>query len=739
MRQGAVAPDAIMAAMGAAIQRGIEKTPALRAHRSDTFRRRMDDPARTRSVAGACLAALLAATAATFAVSLRNGFVWDDVQLIARNDAPLSLQTLRDAFGRHFWDTAGFSLADRGHFYRPVVTLAYALTRALLGGGPFGFHLVNVAAHLAVVALAFAHARRRIDPSERSPEAPVAAALGVAAFALHPARAESVAWAAGAPDLWASLFTLAALRLDPARRPAPAALAFALALLSKEAVAFVPAALLVDALWLRPPHARGPALRGAAVLGAVLVAVLALRAAVLPRTAASVGPPLVAVPRVLAALGYLLARTVDPWPLTVWSSRVAHDASGAARYPIAYVLAGLAFVAGVAALGLYALRRAPAARPFAADLAWFALALLPVASPVDLSLPQLIADRYLYLPHAALAALVGRALAPRLQGPARASTLAACGALLAALGVGAFAHARHFHDEEGLWRHEVAVDPANPIARLSLAGAIASRRRYGEALSEVRSALVSAHAQNARAVQMSAVLLAAAILVDGLPDADQRGLRSVEGFLDALGNHPGQPATLDAGGLRMQLVLDPGDAARVRAMPVDWALPLADAALRTLSPEVALARFAALRRALPDNPRVYAGTAVAWALLDRLDDARSALASAPPRATSGLARLRAVLGSRACDDPAASPRLLRVRCALALDLRERARALAAQGPDEPFEAELARAALTADVRDGLCRRARRRLDQLRAQRPDFDAADAERAVSGCREFTPREE
>jgi len=498
----------------------------------------MDDPAASRTHARTALAALLVATALAFAPGLRNGFVWDDAQLIVANAAPLSLDTLRDAFGRHFWDTAGFTLAGRAHFYRPVVTLAYALTRALFGVGPMGFHLVNLAAHLAVVALAFDHVRRRLDPGGRSPMAPVASAVAVAAFALHPSRAESVAWASGAPDLWASLLLLVALRLDPSRRPLAASTAFALALLSKESVAFAPAALALDALCLRPPSERRPHLRGAAALFAVLLAVLALRALVLPRDALQVGAPLAAASRVLASLGHLLARTFAPWPLTVWSSRIALDARSAPVYAARDMALGLAFVLSVTGVAAAA-RRSPALRPLAADLSWFALALLPVANPLNLGLAQLVADRYLYLPHLALAALLARPLLSRLERPSSlVTTLSPALALLIALGALSFAHSRHFRDELTLWRHEVSVDPENPLARLSLARAIASQRRYGEALSEVRRALLSAHAQHARAVQMDGVLLAAAILLDGLPDADQRGLGSVRSFLDALGNHP---------------------------------------------------------------------------------------------------------------------------------------------------------------------------------------------------------
>ncbi len=698
----------------------------------------MDDPARSRSIARAALAALLVATAAAFAVGLRNGFVWDDAQLIVANPVTLSASLVRDAFTRHFWDTAGFTLAGRAHFYRPVITLAYAFTRTVFGAGPLGFHLVNLGVHLAVVALAFGYIRRRLDPELRAADAAIATAIGVAVFALHPARAESVSWSSGAPDLWASLFALVALRLDPARRPLASSIAFALALVSKEAVAFIPMALVVDALCLQALERRRPALRGALTLLAVLVAVLAVRSFVLRGSSVTIGPLAVAAARVLTSLGHLLARTVVPWPLTVWSSRITHGAAGTVSYPARDLALGLLFVLALAAAAVVASRR-PSARPRVADLAWFALALLPVANPVELNLSQLVADRYLYLPHLFLAAVVARAVLPALRSPARLPVITASAAVAVALASLAFVHARHFHDELGLWRHEVAVDRVNPMARLSLARAIASQRRYGEALGEVRQALVDAQSQGARAVQMDGVLLSASLLLDGLPDADQRGLGSVRAFLDGLGNHPGRPAVLDAGGLRMQLSLQGPDAARVRSMDVEWGLALADAAARTLDADAAILAYRALMPRLPNHPRLYAGTAAAWVMLDRTDEAARTLDRAPAFVAPSLARTRAILRSQACVDPGVDPRRVRVRCALALDLREHARRIAARSPGELLDAEFIVATLTADVRDGLCRRATRRLNEARAEAPGFDATQALAVVGRCRGFVPREE
>ena len=130
---------------------------------------------------------------------------------------------------------------------------------------------------------------------------------------------------------------------------------------------------------------------------------------------------------------------------------------------------------------------------------------------------------------------------------------------------------------------------------------------------------------------------------------------------------------------------------------------------------------------------------MALVLLDRHDEARRALERAPAVAAPGVAHALSVLRAAACAEDPEHPRERQVRCALALDLREHARRTALQRPEEPFDPGLLVAVLTADVRDGLCRRARRRLDQARTQHPAWDASEAGRVVASCGEFRPREE
>ncbi len=146
------------------------------------------------------LALLLLAVVAVYLPSLDGPLVWDDQQLIAENPAVTELQPLQSYFTRPFWETTELDIASRG-YYRPLVTLSYALDFALHGGNPAGLHLTNLGLHLLNTSLLFALLRRRGHLGW-------SAALLSLFFALFPRQVESVAWISGRTDLLATSFVL---------------------------------------------------------------------------------------------------------------------------------------------------------------------------------------------------------------------------------------------------------------------------------------------------------------------------------------------------------------------------------------------------------------------------------------------------------------------------------------------------------------------------------------------------
>lgn len=190
------------------------------------------------------LAALLAVVAAAFARTLGFEFVYDDVAQIVTNDTLGQPGVLRRAFAHSVWSFAPDLAEPR--YYRPTFVLWLHGMHALVGTSPGAWHAGTLGLHLLATGVLFAFVRRYTGSW-------LVALLGTGLFALHPTRAESVAWVSGLTDPMAAALgfgaglALLAARPDlaaeerPARRThALALLLFVLALLSKEtALVFV--------------------------------------------------------------------------------------------------------------------------------------------------------------------------------------------------------------------------------------------------------------------------------------------------------------------------------------------------------------------------------------------------------------------------------------------------------------------------------------------------------------------
>jgi hypothetical protein len=147
------------------------------------------------------LAALvLALTALVYAPSLDGDWVWDDFHVIAKNPAIHAPWRL---VAEDMWGPTGHRNPISVAYYRPLGMLSFYPGQALFGG-PLPERLVNLALHLAAVALV-AGLARALGASA------LAAWLGAAAFGWHPAVSEAVAWCSGRFDLLGSAALLGAL------------------------------------------------------------------------------------------------------------------------------------------------------------------------------------------------------------------------------------------------------------------------------------------------------------------------------------------------------------------------------------------------------------------------------------------------------------------------------------------------------------------------------------------------
>lgn len=179
---------------------------------------------------------LAGATLIAYLPALQGTFVWDDAGHVTRPD----LQSLDGL--RRIWLQPGATQQ-----YYPLLHTAFWMEQRLWGDAVLGYHLLNVALHLAAAFLVVAILRRL---------ALAGAWLAGFLFALHPAAVEAVAWISEQKSSLSAVFYLAAalayLTFDTSRRRSRYLLAlalFAMALLSKTVTATLRPELTGD----RPP------------------------------------------------------------------------------------------------------------------------------------------------------------------------------------------------------------------------------------------------------------------------------------------------------------------------------------------------------------------------------------------------------------------------------------------------------------------------------------------------------
>jgi protein O-mannosyl-transferase len=233
------------------------------------------------------LAALLVAVACAFAPSLGYGFVYDDFPQIVDNATFGAPGLASRIFAENVWSFAPDVAEPR--YYRPTFVAWLHGTWALVRLSSVGWHASTLLLHLMAVAALYVFVRRYSGSW-------LIALLGAGLFAIHPTRAESVAWIGGATDPLAALFGFGAMTLLLTARPdlsaedappkrgaeAAAVALFALALMSKEtALVFVCAPAGMSLFGRRSPTPwttrAADALRTTAPWAAVALAYLVVR------------------------------------------------------------------------------------------------------------------------------------------------------------------------------------------------------------------------------------------------------------------------------------------------------------------------------------------------------------------------------------------------------------------------------------------------------------------------------
>lgn len=460
-----------------------------------------------------------------YANSLRNGFVYDDHILIAKNQLIKRLDALPTYFLTNWWAGAELALgrgspegegtAPGDRRYRPLALATFAFNYALGGTTPAGYHVVNVLLHIGVTWLVYLLA-------VQLGWSPAGAAVAAALFGVHPLHTEAVNWVSARPELLMSVAVLASLWWASRGRLGLSLLAFACGLLSKEQAVVVPALVVLQdicgggAAGARAPWSALFTFAVARYSGYVLVLLgyLSARLWILGGLTAHPYPfvmnPLDSLHGWLHALNalkmagrYLL--------LSIWPSALLVDYSYD-TIPLAdslkdpgVVWAGLAW-GGCLALALWGFR---GDRRLTVAIGLMALTFAP-ASNFLISVGTPVAERLFYLPSAGLCLLGGIAWerfaqwARRREGNVARSAKAPVppmpwilgSALLLVIGLGLGARTvlrnQDWASDETLFRSATQVAPRNARAHLLLGSALRDKKpagAYEEALQAYQTAL----------------------------------------------------------------------------------------------------------------------------------------------------------------------------------------------------------------------------------------------------------
>ncbi|MEY2438768.1 MAG: protein O-mannosyl-transferase, partial [Verrucomicrobiota bacterium] len=398
--------------------------------------------------------------------------------------------------------SAAFTHAHARNWH-PLTTISHMLDCQLFGLNPAGHHFTNILLHLVAVLLLFSAFQAMTGKLWHS-------AFVAAVFAIHPLRAESVAWVAERKDVLSAVFFMLTLgayfryTLQPSRmRYFWIALCFALGLMAKPMLVTLPLLLLLLDYW---PLAR-----------------FRERSSTRPNEAIESAPKLFFIPRQLiweklpllalslvAGIATLAAQqqTIgygEQLPLTwrignafvsclayigqlIWPAKLAvfypHSAD---HLPGWQAILAFLVVAGITCMAF--LQRKT--RPYLiVGWCWYLICLLPVIGLIQVGL-QGRADRYTYLPQIGLCFgltwAVGDFALPFKNG----RRILACTAVIIVVSLAwrGWIQTSYWCDTESLWKHAAAVTSGNDVAHYNIAAILLERGDWDGAISHYEKAL----------------------------------------------------------------------------------------------------------------------------------------------------------------------------------------------------------------------------------------------------------
>lgn len=492
----------------------------------------MDEASKRVARTGGVLVALVVVL--VFGPSLFGGFVWDDHALIANNAYLRESSSLWRLISTPFWaqyQNEGIATSPLySWLHRPLIKLFYYYGRRTGVAAPFVLHSLLLCLHLGCTALVYDLARD--FQGNRRDASPLPALVLATIFAIHPTRAENVAWISGTTDVAMTFFTLSGLRIfrrgHDLLHLVGGAVLLALGGWCKETAVLAPLLVVAQAFGRGESRA---AVRRTVVAASVASALVVLTFYLAVSETAIRAPLPTHEPlfrRVSASLGWFAARTLWPIPATLFPGAYVGGPHGLRPSATWAVLLGLVTVVATGILLAVSIRRGRRGKALVA-IAMVLVPLLPVLNIVPRSSTALIADRFLYLPWVGLLLLLAEPLGRLLADGQRwrPVTLAVLGGIVIFSASQTLDSASRFADDLSLFEHEARIHPDSLEAVQAYVDALRGEMRLTEARDSALSALGRANRRRDPEAEIGMALEYLRTQAQLTPEADRAGLSTI--------------------------------------------------------------------------------------------------------------------------------------------------------------------------------------------------------------------
>jgi tetratricopeptide (TPR) repeat protein len=396
------------------------------------------------------------------------------------------------------WKGLGWALTygGIGHWH-PLTWLTHMIDCQLFGQWAGGHHLTNVFFQSLAAVFLFCALHAMTGKVWRS-------AFVAAVFAIHPLRAESVAWISERKDVLSGLFFMLTLwsYARYVRQPNPLRLGltvalYALGLLSKNMLVTLPFVLLLLDWWplgrLRPNpglEVFSPATKE--TVRALLREKIPLFLLSVASCVATVLVPERVGASARVALGARMANAVQSYVIYLrqlfFPVRLEIPYLAATEHNPAWLfLVSCGLLLAITTIAVFNARK----RPYImVGWLWYLGMLVPAIGLVQISY-YTHADRYTYLPEIGIAIAVAWAIA---EWTAHwrwhtAITGGAMGLVVATLAIMCHKQTSYWHDNFSLWPWVIKCDPRNEIAHFCLGSALFDRGQVDSAITEYEKVL----------------------------------------------------------------------------------------------------------------------------------------------------------------------------------------------------------------------------------------------------------